>query len=205
MIQFSCPCGASLRTSEDKAGKIHLCPQCRQPVKAHLPVAEVAPPIAPPAQKQSPQGLAYTVAAVIVFSIIAFTVYSTVSGISLLGKYQEAVQVENVVEGMKAARFVEVGTLVGDYNQNEVRADGIYKGKWLKTRGQVHIVGRGLLDNAYVVLAAGDEHFFTVMCSFPKDQEPNLANLRQGGILSVVGKCDGKLGHVQLKNCVVLK
>lgn len=87
------------------------------------------------------------------------------------------------------------------YKDNEVRADAMYKGKYLRVRGVVADIKKGLGDGMYVVLGRGSTarlEIPQIQCHLGPGQEKAAAAL-QG--IWVTGRCDGLLMHVQLKDC----
>lgn len=56
-----------------------------------------------------------------------------------------------------AAEVLEVplGTLLADYENNEVGADLKYKGKYLKVTGKVGDIKKDILDDIYVTVGTG--------------------------------------------------
>ncbi|MGZ3461753.1 MAG: OB-fold protein [Archangium sp.] len=55
----------------------------------------------------------------------------------------------------QAARTVDIRTLLGEYNDNEIRADSTFKGHVIQTSGLVGDVKRDILGDAYITLGVG--------------------------------------------------
>jgi hypothetical protein len=91
--------------------------------------------------------------------------------------------------------------LLGGYQANEVAADQRYKGRVIEVTGVVDKVGRDILDNPYLTMQSPG--IFCVQCFFDNDRP--LTSLRPGHIVTVRGWCDGKLGNVGLKYCVLVR
>lgn len=95
---------------------------------------------------------------------------------------------------------VSAQRLFSDYESNEVNADSKYKGKNLEVSGTIKSIGKDILDDPYITLkSGGDFEIFSVQCFF--DDESELASLKKGQRVTVIGTCDGKFGNVTLKNC----
>lgn len=106
------------------------------------------------------------------------------------------------VKSSEAEVAVSAVQLYGQYEANEVEADNRYKGKVLAVTGVIGDIGKDIVDQAYVLLSAGDAlGMFGVQCFFDKSEEPNFGNLRTGQQLTIKGRCDGKFGNVFLKDC----
>ena len=93
--------------------------------------------------------------------------------------------------------------LYGDYKANEVAADASYKGKTLEITGTVSDIKKDITDTLYVTLK-GDQYFGDVQCYFNDKYTSQLASLKKGQQLTVMGKCDGLLMNVLVKNCDIV-
>lgn len=98
---------------------------------------------------------------------------------------------------------IDAPTLLQEYEANEVRADQNYKGRFLRVRGIVGSIGKGLTGNQYVTLRGRDENrIFMVQCFFDDSFAGELAGLEAGTLLeNVGGTCGGKFGNVLLNDC----
>jgi hypothetical protein len=97
---------------------------------------------------------------------------------------------------------VSAGTLIQEYEDNEVAADGTYRGKRLAVTGKIESIGKDILDNPYVTLSSdGNISFPSVQCMFDDKAIGVLSSLRKGMSITLEGTCDGKLGNVLLKDC----
>lgn len=93
--------------------------------------------------------------------------------------------------------------LCSAYKTNEAEADAKYRGKTLKVTGVVDSIGEDILHNPYIRLTSGGKHqVWGVRCAFSKKCEPELAQLTIGQTVTVLGKCDGRLINVLMKDCV---
>lgn len=93
------------------------------------------------------------------------------------------------------------------YSENKVNADNLYKGKMLAVTGVIVDIGQDALTKAPCIsLETGDGPIclYPIQCFFPKNGEQTdaIANLSDGDIITIYGKCDGTpLVYVQLYNC----
>lgn len=103
-----------------------------------------------------------------------------------------------------APTAVELKTLLADYKDNEVRADGLYKGKRLRVAGTVGDVKKDLLGGMYVTVGTGKQFEIpTVQCMLEDDQVAKASALKKGGKVTVVGEATGLMMNVLLKPCAI--
>ena len=104
---------------------------------------------------------------------------------------------ENVVE-------VSAQKMAKDYDQNEARADSIYKGKLIKITGVISSISKDLYDNTVVSLK-GVNMFADVHAEINKNEESKAINLLKGS--KIVMQCRSK-GEVvkspMLGECVIM-
>ena len=103
---------------------------------------------------------------------------------------------------------VSAGILLNAYEENEIAADGNYKGKNLKISGIVKDIGKDILDNAYVTVQGEDSgiyDFKSVQCFFDDNNLDAISSLKAGDKITITGLCDGTiLGiNIRLDKCNV--
>ena len=103
-----------------------------------------------------------------------------------------------------AAYSVTARELFDDFQANEVRANGKYKGNSIKVSGVVSRIGTDIADTPYVALEVGDP-VFSVQAMFRKSDAGRLTGLSIGDQVIIQGRCDGKLGNVLLRNSSLLR
>ncbi len=95
---------------------------------------------------------------------------------------------------------VSVSQLVAEYDANEVAADEKYKGRTVRIKGSVDDIKKDILDELYITLSSG--HVLrSVQCYFDKAQTGTLAGLKKGARVTVVGRVDGLMMNVLVKDC----
>lgn len=103
----------------------------------------------------------------------------------------------------QAAKPISISAkeLTRAYDENELAADQKYKGKLLSVSGTVSSIAE-TLGNVTVQLE-GHEFMQSVMCSFEEEQKANVARLKKGQPIKLLGTGDGKtLGlYVGLEEC----
>ncbi|MBK6941566.1 MAG: hypothetical protein IPH13_15420 [Planctomycetes bacterium] len=97
------------------------------------------------------------------------------------------------------ARGMPVGPaeVVAAYESNEIAADRRFKGKRLRLTGVVADIGRDILDTAYITIESGNR-VRKVQVFFGDEFESDIAKLRRGMTVTVVGRCNGLMLHVML-------
>lgn len=102
------------------------------------------------------------------------------------------------------AASVEIGTLLSEYKDNEVRADAAYKGKTIKVTGAVDDIKKDILDNPYITVGTGKQFEIPqVQCSLAKSSVGAAMQLSKGAKVTVVGKVSGLMMNVQISDCVI--
>src|SRR5215212_5004390 len=97
---------------------------------------------------------------------------------------------------------VSASTLLSDYENNEVAADGKYKGKMLVVSGTINNIAKDILDKMYVTLKTSNP-ILSVQCYFDESNQTALSQLQKGKQVKIKERCDGKFGNVTLKDCVL--
>ncbi len=91
-----------------------------------------------------------------------------------------------------AAQAVDLKTLLKDYKDNEVRADGLYKGKVVETSGKIADIGVSLGRPHLTINQTGEKlDHPALQCNFGKDQSDKIAQLAKGAPVKVAGKVSG--------------
>ena len=95
--------------------------------------------------------------------------------------------------------------LINAYNENEVKADKMYKGKIVEVNGIVDEIDSGISDNAMVILSDGDEFSFDdVICYIDNDNQNKACELNKGENVTIIGKADGEVaGTPCIKDCKI--
>ncbi|PQJ76544.1 OB-fold protein [Polaribacter glomeratus] len=98
---------------------------------------------------------------------------------------------------LKVDYEVSAKKLFRDYQDNEIAADEIYKGKKLAVTGLIDDIGNDVLDDSYINLKTG-YIMGSVQCYLDKKI---VAKLKKGQKVVVIGRCNGLFGNVGLKDC----
>lgn len=103
------------------------------------------------------------------------------------------------------ASEVKISKLLDDYKGNEVRADGTYKDKSWRVAGTVDDVKKGLGGGMYITIGTGKQFEIPqVQCHLDPSQTAKASALNKGAKVTVVGKVNGLLLHVQMDPCEIL-
>lgn len=101
-------------------------------------------------------------------------------------------------------KTADVKDILEAYKNNEVRADGEYKGKRVQIKGKVGDVKKDITDDIYVTVGTGADFEIPVVQCFVKDGEEKAASaLNKGDDVTVMGHVDGLMMNVLVKDCVI--
>ncbi|QRK05218.1 hypothetical protein JQX13_34165 [Archangium violaceum] len=102
----------------------------------------------------------------------------------------------------EVARTVDLGTLLREYSDNEVRADSAFKGHVIQTSGFVGDVKKDIIGDAYITLGAGEPlEVVQVQCVLNKSQVKKAASLSRGARITVRGRVSGLMMNVLVREC----
>ena len=98
---------------------------------------------------------------------------------------------------------LDAGTLVGDYDKDEKKANSKYLGKIVEVQG---VIAEKLKDkNGNVNLTLQGPELSGVGCEFEPSAQKSVANLKEGQEVKIKGICTGVLMDVVLVDCVYIK
>ncbi|MBS1662787.1 MAG: hypothetical protein JST68_17210 [Bacteroidetes bacterium] len=101
-----------------------------------------------------------------------------------------------------AAMAVSAKEYYKKYQENEVAADNVYKGKKLAITGTVESINKDIADDAYISLVGDGELSMGVQCHLQDAQK--AATVKKGTQITIIGTGDGMLiGFPQLKDGVI--
>ncbi|MFY0572810.1 OB-fold protein [Archangium lansingense] len=125
-----------------------------------------------------------------------------VSALSKGGSRGSASAARASARSTEAATPVEIRTLLGEYSNNEVRADANYKGRFIQTTGIVRDVKKDIVDSIYVTLGTGQQlEIPVVQCLFDDVHAKKAASLSPGARVTVRGRVSGLLMNVVVREC----
>lgn len=88
------------------------------------------------------------------------------------------------------------------YQENEVAADNLYKGKKISIVGNVESINKDFADDAYISLAGDGEISMGVQCHLTDAKK--AATVKKESEITIVGTGDGMtMGIPQVKDCVI--
>jgi len=92
--------------------------------------------------------------------------------------------------------------LAAAYEDNEIKANKLYKDKIVEITGKVDSIGE-VLGSTYITLVGSDEFAITkAQCTFKDEEQINkIAELSKGDTVTVIGKVDGKSLNVGVNDC----
>lgn len=103
--------------------------------------------------------------------------------------------------------FVDIMTLLDEYQTNEVAADQKYKDKFVKVSGKVKDIGKDILNNIYVCVNDGtDLTWEYAQCYFSGQSEVDkVANLAVGDTITLYGKVGNFNLTLTIDRCVIVE
>lgn len=107
---------------------------------------------------------------------------------------------------IKAEQIMQVNIheILSAYKNNEIGADNKYKGKLIQVTGKIGSIKKDILDNLYVTLGTGKFLEIPQIQAFFNDSKNNqLAQLRKGHQLTIVGRVDGLMMNVLMNGCII--
>ena len=106
---------------------------------------------------------------------------------------------------MEPELSISATELINAYNENEVKADKMYKGKIVEVNGIVDGIDSDMDDKAVVRLSDGDKFsIYTVSCYIDNNNQDKACELKKGQNVTIVGKADGEvIGQPCIKDCKI--
>lgn len=104
------------------------------------------------------------------------------------------------------ATEVDIKTLLKEYKDNEVRADGQFKDKYVQVTGKVGDIKKDITNSIYVTLGTGAAFEIPqVQCFFDDIHAQKAASLSKGATVTVKGRVSGLMMNVLVKDCEFVK
>ena len=100
---------------------------------------------------------------------------------------------------------IEAKVLDDEYIANQLRADGMYKGKTLQITGRIDSDGVSQFLNEYYLQITGTSGYADVWVYFRPDEINKLANVTKGQAVTIVGKCEGYSGVVCIRDAYLVR
>lgn len=112
------------------------------------------------------------------------------------------VKQEVVTKAPEPELTVTAVQLAKDYDENEIKANSLYKGKLIKITGEIDTIGE-VLSSTYVTLSAGKDFALTrSQCFFDNvDEIAKIVNMKKGDKVTIIGRVDGKSMNVGIREC----
>jgi len=102
----------------------------------------------------------------------------------------------------ESARWVDIRKFLGEYRDNEVRADSAFKGSCVLIDGIVSDVKRDVLNTIYITIGTGQAlEIPKVQCFFSEAHAAQASKFTKGSKITVRGRVDGLMGNVLLRDC----
>lgn len=115
-----------------------------------------------------------------------------------ISKVEKAAELDAYKKNMITAE-----DLVQHYVNNEVRADGLFKGNRFNVEGTISNIGKDITGSIYITLDGPGHDFRNVQCYV--DDPAFAAQLDKGTTVAILGTCNGLMVNVHMKDCKFVK
>lgn len=194
MALINCP-----ECSKQISDQTNACPHCGYPIRSQQ-FTPLSTPINDEPETKTTKS--YGCGSFIIIVVAAFILYQCFFDTP---NYLESTsEPKNNSKTNQIDLETKASTMLNTYENNEVRADAIYKGKILKVTGIVHSISSDIRDNAVVHLAPkGDAYAInSVDASGDTNFHNQAINLSKGKMITIICIGDGEIiGSPQLKDC----
>jgi hypothetical protein len=117
---------------------------------------------------------------------------------------------KEVVEKLETEEAIQISStqIYKDYDDNEVAADNKYKDKVVEVKGKIIDISKDFSDDIVIKLNGlinNEYEIVGVRCTFSKSHNSEAASLSKGQIITIRGKCDGKLMGPDISGCSLVK
>jgi hypothetical protein len=124
-------------------------------------------------------------------------------------KMMEQAQADAEAERQARTVVVAAANLLKEFQDDPAAANRKYKGKYLEVTGVVERRGKGGDSGPFVILHGGDDKApLKIECFFgylDEEDETQNKRLAKGQVVTVRGDYGGRVSHIQLRGCVVVK
>lgn len=122
-----------------------------------------------------------------------------VDSVPMNSDQKEVKKEEKKIEYIK----VTAKDLINNYEDNELKADSMYKDKHVEITGKVVSIDK-VLGSISVTLGSGKDFEITkISCYFHDKYEKNVAELVKDSEIVITGVCEGKGWNVNIKDCEI--
>ena len=140
--------------------------------------------------------------------LIAIGVVVVLGVLGKMGKDREASEVSQAGQpgSTKQVQRVEITTLLGNYEDNEIRADGAFKGHIVEFSGIVGDIKKDILGDIYVTVGTGKSFEIPkAQCFFGDSHAAAVSRLSGGARITVRGRVEGLMMNVLVKDCILVQ
>lgn len=107
-------------------------------------------------------------------------------------------QIENRIVYLKNYTW-QANSLIAQYEENEIKADEMFKGKKVIINGRVENIGTDFTGSPYLII--GNYNYSSIQCVFPTSMKAKLVNVQKGQSYLIEGVCKGKVINILFDEC----
>lgn len=203
------PCPACGKNVSKNAA---ACPNCGNPVKKELIFEKakqeetkqsVNPGIVEKRKKSLNSCLNIILWLLVVIVLYFIFTYKPEHKFPPIEPYPSSINSRQAIETYSFPIEITPHKLLTEYEENEVKADNLYRGKKLKIYGKVDAIGKDIADKPYITFDnRGENIFSSVQIYFTKEEQYKLSKLSKGQIVTITGICEGKFINILIKDSV---
>jgi|GEM_PF-2952583 len=113
----------------------------------------------------------------------------------------------SIPDEVEEENLVELTSLMlwNEYEENEVKANSLYKGSKIVVTGRVVEISTNLIGGAPQIKLEGGNPYLPVTCEFSKSDAEVIAEIAKGQEVKIKGIVQGKVVTINLKRCELVE
>ncbi len=164
--------------------KINRCPQCN---KEFDPKEKRCPHCGAAVRKYG----IFKIVVLIIAAIVVFQIYP---------KITQMIRDRSRLDNIQPVMSVTAVELEKAYTADQTTADEQFKGKFITVSGRIEDIGKDMVGKFFITLQT-ERKSGGIQCLFDKAYKHEVLRKQKGMQVTIVGRCDGMIGKVQLRKC----
>lgn len=136
----------------------------------------------------------YSTAKIVVLIIAAIVV------LQIYPKITQMIRNRSRLDNIQAVMSVTAVELEKACTVDQTTADEQFKGKFITVSGRIEAIGKDMVGKFFVTLQT-ERKSGGIQCLFDKAYKLEVLRKQKGMHVTIVGRCDGMIGKVQLRKC----